>query len=274
MGHVIHINTMDRKDVVILVNSTPTYYFILPTFFVMLRRYAPTLLWPIVLATEEPEHPVCQEVAKEHGVELLTLPKDKAGFLESRLAALNLLKDRFTYCFPLQDDFLLEMPMNAAAFQTLLKSMDATPSIVSARCMPCPGPKMPGPCFTELPGWKALDRAHDEYGFVFQATMWRTEACFEWYEQICKKLEEVCPKATSIPQERKKIEISANIAENSTGQREFWKWSAAKKYGHIAWERAGPWKNAVYLSPFPYRPTAIVRGQVEPWAVELMARES
>ena len=54
---------------------------------------------------------------------------------------------------------------------------------------------------------------------------------------------------------------------------EFWKWSVEKKYGHIAFERAGPWKNAVFLSPFPYRPTAIVRGELEAWARELMERE-
>jgi hypothetical protein len=49
---------MDRTDVAILVNSTPTYYYILPLFFTMLRRYAPDLQWPIYLATEELDHEV------------------------------------------------------------------------------------------------------------------------------------------------------------------------------------------------------------------------
>lgn len=265
---------MERTDVVLLVNSTPTYYYILPLFFTLLRRYAPSLAWSVVLATEEPEHATCQKVRDEYSVELLAISPSDAGFLESRLAALKVLKERgFTYCFPLQDDFLLEMPMNDVAFQTLLKRMDATQNIVSARCMPCPGPKRPGASFKELPEWKPLDRAHDEYGFVFQATMWRTEACFQWYERICGKLEEVCPKATNSPQERRRVEISANIAENAVGQQEFWKWSTTKKYGHIAFIRVGSWKNAVYLSPFPYRPTAIVRGKLEDWAQELMERE-
>ena len=47
---------MDRTDVAILVNSTPAYYYILPLFFTMLRRYAPDLEWPVYLATEELEH--------------------------------------------------------------------------------------------------------------------------------------------------------------------------------------------------------------------------
>lgn len=264
---------MDRTDVVILVNSTPTYYYILPLFFTMLRRYAPGLKWPVVLATEEPEHEICQQVKADNGVELLTLDKAESGFLESRLAALRLLKDRCAYVFPLQDDFLLEMPMNGIIFQELLDAMDKSAPIVSARCMPCPGPKTPGKCFKELPGWKPLVEKMDAMGFVFQATMWKTAACYEWYERICWRLEQVCPKKINTAAERKRIEISANIAENATGQKEFWKWSAEKKYGHIAFERAGPWKNAVYLSPFPYRPTAIVRGELEPWAKELMERE-
>ena len=264
---------MDRKDVVLLVNSTPKYYYILPLFFTLLRRYAPTLEWPVVLATEEPDHPVCQKVRDDHSVELLVLEAADAGFLESRLASLRNLKGRYKYVFPLQDDFLLEMGMNVNTFEALLKSMDALPNIVSARCMPCPGPKIPDNSFVELPGWKMLDREYDEYGFVFQATLWRTEACYEWYERICRRLEAVCPKDSTPAEERRRVEISANIAENPVGQKEFWKWSAEKKYGHIAWNRVGPWKNAVYLSPFPYRPTAIVRGKLEEWAKELMERE-
>jgi hypothetical protein len=264
---------MERTDVVILVNSTPAYYYILPLFFTMLRRYAPELKWPVYLATEEMEHEVCKEVKDVHGVKLLTLDRTESGFFESRLAALRVLKERYTYVFPLQDDFLLEMPMNGAAFKAVLEAMDQSPVIVSARCMPCPGPKIPGTCFKELPGWKPLVQKMDTLGFVFQATLWRTAACCEWYERISTVLERVCPKKTSTAAERKHVEISANIAENTIGQTEFWNWSAEKKYGHIAWDRLGSWKNAVYLSPFPYRPTAIVRGELEPWAKELMERE-
>jgi hypothetical protein len=42
---------------------------------------------------------------------------------------------------------------------------------------------------------------------------------------------------------------------------------------HVGWKRAGPWSNAVYMSPWPYRPTAIVQGRLEPWAAELGKRE-
>jgi hypothetical protein len=64
-----------------------------------------------------------------------------------------------------------------------------------------------------------------------------------------------------------------NFAENADGQRFFWKFSHARGDVHLAWVRAGPWSNAVYLSPWPYRPTAIVQGKLEPWAAELGKRE-
>jgi hypothetical protein len=65
---------MDRTDVVILVNSTPKYYYILELFFGMLRRYAADLKWDIVLATEMPNHPECKLVEKKYGVKILQIP--------------------------------------------------------------------------------------------------------------------------------------------------------------------------------------------------------
>ena len=265
---------MDRDDCVLFVNSTPAYYYILPLFFSLLRRYAPALKWAVILATEEPWHPVCQEVSKKFGVELLTIPQESKGFLESRLATLELLESRFTYCFPLQEDFLLEMPMDHGAFAALFKAMDGSPTVASARCMPCPGPGAKAACRSGFPGWKILGRETDQYGFTFQATLWRTAAAAQWYEWICATLDAICSKeADDAIARRKAIELTENLAENPNGQHGFWLWSAAKNYEHLAFERAGPQPNAVYLSPFPYRPTAIVRGQLEPWAEELARRE-
>jgi len=265
---------MDRDDCVLFVNSTPAYYYILPLFFRLLRRYAPSLKWAVILATEEPWHPVCQEVSKKFGVELLTIPQASKGFLESRLATLEHLLSRFTYCFPLQEDFLLEMPMDRDAFVALFSALDRNPLVASARCMPCPGPSVKAPVHSEFPGWKTLGKTTDQYGFTFQATLWRTVAAAEWYGQICATLDGICSKeAENAAARRKTIELTENLAENPNGQHEFWAWSAEKNYEHLAFERAGPQPNAVYLSPFPYRPTAIVRGRLEPWAEELARRE-
>jgi hypothetical protein len=260
---------MDRTYACILINSTPAYYYILPLMITMLQRYAPDLRWPIILATEDPEHLICREIEKK-GVRILPIPNTSAGFLESRLAALEKLASEFKYCLPLQDDFILEMPMDSVAVKSILDAMDQDPDLVSARLMPCPGPKGSN---VYMPNWMMLDQAVDEYGFVFQATLWKTDACRAWYSKISEVLETMAPKALVPKHERLNLEIRSNLAENSQGQQIFWEFTNDRGYKHVAWSRKGIWPNAVYLSPFPYRPTAIVRGKLEEWAIELSKRE-
>jgi hypothetical protein len=236
----------------------------------MLRRYAPRLTWNVVLATEIPESQLCKEISETFGVRLLELPMTATGFLESRLWALKALQGTYKYCLPLQDDFILEGACDGEALAEAFNLMEVDPACASVRLMPCPGPKM---ISADWARWARLDPAADQYGFVFQATLWKTEACLKWYERITDILELAAPKATTDPKVRRDIEIAQNIAENGTGQKEFWKWSAERGEYHLAWVRRGSWPNAVYLSPFPYRPTAIVRGSVEPWVHELLRRE-
>lgn len=264
---------MERDDVCILLNSTPKYFFLLPFNIALIRRYAPTCQWTIYFATEVPDHPLCAELVETYGVRILSLPPEHAGFLESRRAALEQLREKHTYCLPLQEDFLLEQPMNDLELTRLLGTMDADPRIASARLMPCPGPDARDETHPVLTNWKVLTASNDSMGFVFQATLWRTAACHEWYETICKELERIAPVRTTDPKQRKYLEITANLAENARGQAKFWDWSRKQEHTHIAWIRRGPWPNAVYLSPFPYRPTAVVRGTLEEWAIELGRRE-
>ena len=256
-----------------LVNSTPKYYYMLPLHFALVRRYAP-FLENLFLATEEPDHPICKQVVEEYGVEILPLKASEAGFLESRLAALQALalSARFLYVLPMQEDFLLDRAADLdtliAAAEILLLSKGA---IASARLMPCPGPK--GPAFEADKRWAGVLPSTDAYGFTFQATLWTLDGCCLWYRALCKKLEEEYPLATTSPDQRRHAEIRANFAENAEGQRFFWKFFAERKQVHLGWIRFGPWANAVYMSPWPYRPTAIVQGALEPWATELAVRE-
>lgn len=235
----------------------------LPIHFALVRRYAP-FMKHLFLATEVPDHPVCVAVAKDYGVKLIPLDIRDAGFLESRAAALSALL-QFKYVFPVQEDFLLDRPADQQAMEEALSFLG---EVVSVRLMPCPGPK--GAVFDEYPRWAAIKPETDTYGFTFQATLWTTRMCYKWYEAICQKLEEDYPFATTSPDQRRHVEIRMNIAENADGQRFFWKFF---KGFHLGWRRAGPWPNAVYLSPWPYRPTAIVKGRLEPWATELATRE-
>jgi hypothetical protein len=213
-------------------------------------------------------------VAAEYGVELIPLKAREEGFLESRRAALLTLVNRFKYVLPAQEDFLLERAADQGAMEEALKIMEVVnEGISSVRLMPCPGPK--GEVFGPNPRWAFLSEKTDEYGFSFQATLWNTNTCYTWYNAVCEKLEREYPFDKTGPEMRRYIEIRANFAENAEGQRFFWKIFSADDYDglHIGWRRAGPWPNAVYLSPWPYRPTAIVQGRLEPWAVELGKRE-
>jgi hypothetical protein len=248
-----------------LVNSTPKYYGLLPLHFTLVKRYAPWLDMGLFLATEQPDHPICQEV-KAMGVELIPLKSSEAGFLESRAAALQqlCLSGRFRMVLPMQEDFLLEREADAEALIESFALLDL--GYKSARLMPCPGPG--GPRLGDAPDWAVINST-EQYGFTFQATVWQLDACYLWYKALCAKLEAEWPVATTSVEKRRQIEIRANFAENIEGQRFFWKQGGE----HVGWKRAGPWSNAVYMSPWPYRPTAIVQGKLEPWAAELGKRE-
>jgi hypothetical protein len=220
----------------------------------------------LFLATEEPDHPICQEV-KAMGVELIPLKASEAGFLESRAAALEqlCLSGRFLMVLPMQEDFLLERDPDPAAILEAVQLL--RDSCASVRLMPCPGPG--GAVLKKAPDWALVTPETDMYGFTFQATMWRLDECMKWYRSLCDKLEKEWPRATTPPDQRRHVEIRANFAENPDGQRFFWKQGGL----HVGWKRAGAWSNAVYMSPWPYRPTAIVQGRLEPWAAELGKRE-
>jgi hypothetical protein len=257
-----------------LVNSTPKYYYMLPLHFALVRRYADFIPFTLILATEEPDHPICQEVAKEYGVELLTLKPAEAGFLDSRAAALRALAltGRFLYVLPMQEDFLLDRTPDITYIVEAISILQGADGVIaSTRLMPCPGAK--GPVFKSMKSWGGLLPEKDEYGFTFQATLWRLEDCCAWYTALCEKLEEDYPLASTSPDRRKQIEVSINYAENAEGQRFFWKFFKERRQVHLGWIRRGAWSNAVYLSPWPYRPTAIVKGRLEPWAAELAQRE-
>jgi hypothetical protein len=127
--------------------------------------------------------------------------------------------------------------------------------------------------FQAKPTWASILPTTDQYGFTFQATLWSLDACTQWYKALCARFEEKYPAATTDPADRRKAAVLTNFAENPDGQRFFWKFFEDRGQIHLGWIRAGGWSNAVYLSPWPYRPTAIVQGRLETWAEELGRRE-
>jgi len=247
---------MECVDCAYLINTTPKYFYLLPLHITLLKRYAKGMTWPIYIATESPATLPSLDLGIR--LHIIPLPNSAEGFLESRAESVRCLPPEIRYVFPIQEDFLLEGRPSWLEIYDALRIMDID-SVSSVRLMPCPGPK--GENYSD--SLKILDFAK-EMVFTYQATLWRREA----YQSFMDALIATFPPGLS--QERKNnIAIKVNIAEIEKGQ------NILKGLGskHLSYVRDGPQPNAVYLCPWPYRPTAVVRGLLEPWAAELAVRE-
>ena len=258
---------MNRKDVAYVINTTPKYFYLLRLHLLLLQRYAPQLAWPIYLATEVPDHPEIQMLQMQFsGLRIIPLTQEQEGFLESRAAAAAALPDSIQYILPIQEDFLLEAHPLAHVLEDALRVLDEFQSIDSLRLMPCPGPK--GTERFADTEWILLDHEKDEYVFTYQATLWRRESYQTYMTSLLRWIESHYPQPLA-KLDKVAIQIKQNIGENAVGQ------SILKRETqlHLAWRREGSWPNAVYLAPWPYRPTAVVQGMLQPWARDLATRE-
>ena len=272
---------MDRTDCAYLINTTPKYFYLLPLHLALLERYAPTLAWPVYIATEAEVLPPL----RHPNLKIIKLQQSQEGFLESREAAIAALPESIKYVLPMQEDFLLEgRPMAkeiAEAFEALeTEALETETEVLSVRLMPCPGPKGPGLYSPSPKGpglyspspkgdtyfneFKVLDFAIDSLVFTYQATIWKRAPYQTFMKTLLHKLQ------GKTQAQKNHMAIKVNIAENSEGQ------GILKNLFqgiHISIIRHYAHPNAVYLSPWPYRPTAVVRGVLEPWAYDLGERE-
>lgn len=260
---------MDRTDVAYIINSTPSYYYLLVPHLALLKRYAPSLQWQIYIGTEVPDHPVIKQCVLEFNVKIIVLNEDKyeSSFWESRIGTVRGLPLDIKYIFPVQEDFLLERPgMNHAELKKVFDVMDENEIIKSARVMPCPGPVNKEPF---LGRWAVLGDT-DSYHFTFQATIWRPLDYTKYLEKIIDiaKSTYYCKQGSAA---WNKMAVGLNLAENQNGSAIFKKMFVGSL--NLAWIRHNSCANAVYDCPFPYRPTAVVKGVLQPWAKELLERE-
>lgn len=235
-----------------LINTTPKYFYLLPLHIALLHRYG--VDWPIYIATEARDQ--LPDFPELTGVNIIDLPQDKEGFWDSRAEAVRRLPDDIKYVLPMQEDFLLEGRPMTEVIQNAISLMENHP-ISSMRLMPCPGPK--GMAFGGTK-WLILDYPQDSLLFTYQATIWRRGDYIEFMDLLIKQTK---------PESQNRVAIKMNLAESEQGH------LLLKSLGklHLAWPREGAHPNAVYLCPWPYRPTAVVRGTLEPWAADLMKRE-
>jgi hypothetical protein len=259
---------MERTDIAYLINTTPKYFYLLPLHLTLLKRYTPALQWPIYLATEAPlTHPMLKYIQEQFPfLNFLSLTDEQEGFLESRATATALLPPSIQYVFPIQEDFLLERTPLWDSIVQAVELLDTNDSVQSLRFMPCPGPV--GKETFGGTSWRILSYPEDTYLFTFQATLWRREGYQDYMAALLQEIKKVFGHPLT-PDQRVEIQIRMNIAEVEIGQ----KLLVTQGGLHLAWPRQGAQPNAVYLSPWPYRPTAVVRGTLEAWAEELAHRE-
>jgi hypothetical protein len=259
---------MNRQDVCLLLNSTPKYFYLLPLQLTLLRRYAPFLQWPVYFATEVPDHPIAKQLETQFQVKLLTLPKEKEGFLESRDTALHMLPPEILYVLPLQEDFLMDRTPDKKALSDALFILDTDRTVSSLRLMPCPGPHESDPLYVNDKPWRILG-SQDTYIFTYQATLWRKYDLQTYFSSLLTSIQKDFAQQKTL--DKKYLALTSNVGENHYGQKVLKQ--CLQNTLHLCWPRAHQNPNAVYLSPWPYRPTAVTRGQLEPFAEELFRRE-
>jgi hypothetical protein len=258
---------MDRSDCAIVVNTCPKYFYILDAHFGLLRRYGEACKWPVYLATEQPDDFAIQMIAKKYNVTILPLANEQSDFLESRVAAMEALPSHIQYVLPLQEDFLLERPgIDVTALQEALSLFDSNHLIQSIRLMPCPGSSARNCLFGS---WKQLEI--NDMLFSYQATLWRRSTYRDYLFRLIHQCREEYPHLKPMTPEWNQFAVRNNPAETHLGLSLLD--TMFPQAIHLCWSRKASWANAVYWSPWPYRPTAIVKGVLEPWAAELIRRE-
>jgi hypothetical protein len=256
---------MNRKDCAILINTCPKFFYLLEGYFGVLRRYAKDLEWPVFLATEKPNDYTIELVSRKYKINIIELEQHEADFFESRVAAIKKLPKEIRYILPLQDDFLLERPgPDYKALENALEILDTDRNVLSLRLMPCPGSSAREGYWGV---WKKL--LPEDLQFSYQATIWRRDVYYGYFNALIYQGKNMYPDLSGADWNRYCIRV--NPAETHPGL--YLLKSMFPTGIHLCWPRKGTFANAVYLCPWPYRPTAVVKGQLESWAEEFIRRE-
>ena len=249
------------NSVCVLVNSCPKYNKLAVASCCFIRRYASVLTWPVYLATAGLDEEQ-KGLLMAAGINMIEQGSENADFLESRIEALRVLRDTFGYVLLLQDDFFLDRSPSYEALEEAVAIMTTNPEIVCTRLMPCPGPT------GDIVVGKWREIVVDPYCyFSLQAAVWSVPWLMRFFEGVIRR---ATPEMKKYPQySRNQYWLLVNPCETGIGT------DVAVELGgrFVGFSRAGRWPNAVYLSPWPYRPTAVEKGVIQPWAQEMLKRE-
>mgnify|MGYP001162685253 FL=1 len=148
----------------ILVASTHKYSYIWESFFGLLEKFWPDYPQVLFMSDGDPHF-----LAKKYKrVRIFNLDKD-LGFLESYEYMLDFV-DTPTVIL-LQEDFLIERPVNVKLIEDLIETMRENRDIGYIRCTPCPGPR--GNAIQYPRVMLGQFDLRQDYLFSFQSTIWR-----------------------------------------------------------------------------------------------------
>ena len=250
------------NSVCVLINSCQKYNPLAVAACRLIGRYAPDLKWPVYFATAGLTDEQKGEVLECGFTYMEQSASENRDFIESRLHALRVLKEKYAFVLLLQDDFFLDRKPDYEGMDKTVAMMSANPEIVCTRLMPCPGPT--GSLWQA--SWREIEVGPYCY-FSFQAAIWSTEWLVRFFEGVTTKSEGLFAKWPQYS--RNQVWILVNPCETEIGT------DVAVELGgrFVGWPRVGKWSNAVYLSPWPYRPTAVEKGNLQAWASEMLKRE-
>lgn len=251
------------SSVCILINTCPKYNDIAIASCVLIRRYASSLEWPIFLASSSLKqfHITALEILKIHVIEQTV--QENADFIKSRIHALDKLKE-FNNVLLLQEDFLLDRAPMYSALDEAVRILQEDASVKCVRLMPCPAPTgLPYNNGQTTNPWSIIDPTQKAY-FSFQAAIWNIEWLGIFFERLLLDFQKIEGKISA-----NEYWLLVNPAEKTVGM------EIALDIGgkFIGYERKGNWPNAVFLSPWPYRPTAVEKGNIQSWASDFFERE-
>lgn len=254
----------------ILVNSCQKYSYILHPFFIMWKRWWKDCDLPMFLACDGNLH----EFREEYDINTIEQEEDY-GFVEGRVHALKKL-EQYDNVIMLQDDFIIERNVDNKMICLLIDIMNKEKDIACIRLMPCPGPSGKYYTFNNV---NFREFKEDSWcRFSYQASLWNRKYYIRFFEELIDSIKTNIYNTYSSEDSYNMINnksywnylwVRVNIAESPFARTILNKYPE-KLLGVI---RDGDEPNAVYRSPIPYRPTAIVKGKLEEWAKELFKRE-
>ena len=233
----INASPVNRENTAIFISSTPKFSFIWDTFFTFLRKHWTDCPYPIYFVSEgNPDY-----LKDKYNINVEKLEKD-LGFLEGYRYLCNKYRNKYHNFILLQDDFLIERSVNQPLISKYEKIMYENENIGFIRMMPSPGPKGERKMFGDIELGKI--RKKENYSFSYQTSVWNLDYFYDFTAPSKFRWDD--------------LNMSRKMRTDRSGK---------ENWGFIR-----PFKewNAVYESPIPYRPTAILKGKVMDWAKHLI----